>query len=77
MVYHSLILNCGINYIIMKKDALKLGLNKKTIASLTKDEMNESRGGFLSLWSCKSDDKSGKCSEIETHPIPEKTEMCR
>jgi len=58
----------------MKKEALKLDLNKKTIATLSKDEMNDSRGGFLSLWSCKSDDSSGKCSVIEGHPIPEKNE---
>jgi hypothetical protein len=55
----------------MKKEALKLDLNKKTIATLTKDEMNDSKGGFLSIFSCKSKDSSRECGEIPGHPIPE------
>jgi len=57
----------------MKKEVLKLDLNKKTIATLSKDEMNDSKGGFLSLWSCKSRDATSPkgCPDAPEHDMPD------
>jgi len=59
----------------MKKEKLKLTITKQTIATLSKNEMNVTKGGFLSLWNCKGDDIT-RCPLPETHPIPEKSGAC-